>query len=478
MIELENTVGGADKPVMKRLACEDLQVVVLMGGLGSRLKEQTVSCPKPLVPIHGKPFFEYELHLLLDAGFRKFVFLVGYRAGMIEEYFGDGSRYGEDVSIRYSYDGEALLGTGGAVIKALPMLEDDFMLVYADSFMDVDYFQIVYRYFKGKMSGQKALMTVMENGNRFDRSNVIYGDGEIKVYDKKNIVAEMSYIDYGIEIFSKEVFSALEEASKDKKVDLSDIQKDLVERKKCAACEETHRFYEIGTPASLAEFTEYVEKRFMKPHGVCFLDRDGVIDEIVFNEDTEQLDSPLSASQFRFLPGAVEGLRKLSESGLELFVVSNQPAAAKGKAALSELYEINTYMVKELLKEGIEITEVSICPHHPTGSGRTGEQFLIRKCDCRKPAAGLLLRIMKKHNVDPAHSYMIGDSYTDILAGRAAGVKTAFIGDYKCDVCGRLNFDKPDVTGKNLEEAAEKILDDLYGAGAAICRDRGDCDKV
>lgn len=473
MIKLENTVGRADKPAIERLTCEEMQVVVLMGGLGSRLKEQTVSCPKPLVPIHGKPFFEYELDLLLQAGFRKFVFLVGYRAGMIEEYFGDGSRYGEDVSIRYSYDGEVLLGTGGAVIKALPMLEEDFMLVYADSFMDVDYFQIMYRYFTGKISGQKALMTVMENGNRFDRSNVIYRDGEIKVYDKKNIAAEMSYIDYGIEIFSKEVFSALEEALKDKKVDLSDIQKDLVERKNCAACEETHRFYEIGTPASLAEFTGYVEKRFMKPHGVCFLDRDGVIDEIVFNEDTEQLDSPLSVSQFRFLPGAVEGLRKLSESGLELFVVSNQPAAAKGKATLSELYEINTYMVKELLKEGIEITEVSICPHHPTGSCRTKEQFLIRKCDCRKPSAGLLLRIMKKHNVDPAHSYMIGDSYTDILAGRAAGVKTAFIGDYKCDVCSRLNFDKPDVTGKNLEEAAEKIVNNLCGADAAAGRDRG-----
>lgn len=458
---MKDTVCRADKPVIESLACEDLQVVVLMGGLGSRLKEQTLNCPKPLVSIHGKPFFEYELNLLLQAGFRKFIFLVGYRAGMIEEYFGDGSRYGEDVSIRYSYDGEVLLGTGGAVIKALPMLEEDFMLVYADSFMDVDYFQIMYRYFAGKTSGQKALMTVMENGNRFDRSNVIYRDGEIKVYDKKNISEEMSYIDYGIEIFSKEVFSALEETSKGKIVDLSDIQKDLVEEKKCAACEEIHRFYEIGTPASLAEFTEYVEKRFVTPHGVCFLDRDGVVNEIVFNEDTEQLDSPLSVSQFHFLPGAVEGLRKLSESGLELFVVSNQPAAAKGKVTLSELYDINTHMAKELLKEGIEITEVSICPHHPTGSGRTKEQFLIRKCECRKPAAGLLLQIMKKHNIDPVHSYMIGDSYTDILAGRAAGVKTAFIGDYKCDVCGRLSYEKPDVTGKNLAEVAEKILDDL-----------------
>ena len=137
---MKNAAGKTDGPVMEKPACEDMQVVVLMGGLGSRLKEQTLNCPKPLVPVHGKPFFEYELMLLLHAGFKRFVFLVGYRAGMIEEYFGDGSRYGEDISIRYSYDGETLLGTGGAVIRALSLLEEDFMLVYADSFMDVDLF--------------------------------------------------------------------------------------------------------------------------------------------------------------------------------------------------------------------------------------------------------------------------------------------------------------------------------------------------
>ncbi len=443
---------------MENLNCADLQVVVLMGGLGSRLKEQTVSCPKPLVPIHGKPFFEYELMLLLQAGFQKFVFLVGYRASMIEEYFGDGSRYGKDISIQYSYDGEKLLGTGGAVIRALPLLEDDFLLVYADSFMDVDYFQIMYRYYTGKIKGKKALMTVMENGNRFDKSNVIYRDGEIKVYDKKNITVEMSYIDYGIEVFAKEVFASLAEPGKEAVVDLSDIQKRLVEEEMCIACEETHRFYEIGTPASLSEFTEYVKKRFMEPHAACFLDRDGVINEIVYNEDTEQLDSPLSIPEFCFLPGVIEGLKKLSGSGMELFVVSNQPAAAKGKATLAALYDINTFMVKELLKEGVEIAEVLICPHHPAGSSRTKEKFLVRKCGCRKPEPGLLLQIMKKHNIDAEHSYMIGDAYTDMLAGRNAGVKTAFVGDYKCDVCGRLKYAKPDVIGRNLLEVAEEIL--------------------
>ncbi len=456
---MKNAAGKTGGPVMEKPACEDMQVVVLMGGLGSRLKEQTLNCPKPLVPVHGKPFFEYELMLLLHAGFKRFVFLVGYRAGMIEEYFGDGSRYGEDISIRYSYDGETLLGTGGAVIRALSLLEEDFMLVYADSFMDVDYFEIVYRYFAGKAAGMKALMTVMENADRFDKSNVVYKDGEIKVYDKKNTTAGMSCIDYGIEVFSKEVFAGLAESLQGKAADLSDIQKKLVEEKKCIACEETNRFYEIGTPASLGEFTEYAERRFIGAGRACFIDRDGVINEIVFREETEQLDSPLLTGEFRFLPGAVEGLKKLYESGMTLFIVSNQPAAAKGKTTLSKLYDINTFMVKELLREGIRIAEVSICPHHPKGSERTRERFLIQKCGCRKPEPGMLLQIMKKYHIDKAHSWMIGDAYTDMLAGRSAGVKTAFAGDYKCDVCGRLDFVKPDLIGKDLAEIAERILE-------------------
>lgn len=128
-----------------------------MGGRGKRLKDQTEQTPKPMVPVLGKPFFEYELELLLLSGFKKFVFLVGYRAEQIEAYFGDGSQYGADVHITYSYDGPSLLGTGGAVVRALPLLEEDFMLIYADSFMDVDYYQIIYRYFKAREDGKKRL---------------------------------------------------------------------------------------------------------------------------------------------------------------------------------------------------------------------------------------------------------------------------------------------------------------------------------
>ncbi len=183
---------------------EDMQVVVLMGGLGTRLKEYTKDCPKPLVEVEGRPFFDHSLRLLMHHGFKKFLFLIGYRAQMIEEYYGDGSSLG--ISITYCYDGKELLGTGGAVRRAYDLLEDDFLLMYGDSFMDIDYEETLYRYFEGKSRGMRALMTVLKNGNRFDKSNVIMDGTEIKLYDKMNMTPEMDYIDYGVCVYEKKLF--------------------------------------------------------------------------------------------------------------------------------------------------------------------------------------------------------------------------------------------------------------------------------
>lgn len=447
--------GGKYRPLeMKRLSCADMQVAVLMGGMGTRLKELTTDRPKPLADVDGKAFFEYEFALLLRAGFRRFVFLVGYHAGMIEDYFGNGSYYGEGVSIQYSHDGERLLGTGGAVVNALPLLEEDFLLIYADSFMDVDYFEIVYRYWLGKQDGKKTLMAVMENRDRFDRSNVLFQDGEILVYDKKNPLPGMGHIDYGIEAFSREVFESLPGGEN---IDLSDIQKGLVRAGMCAVCEVTSRFYEIGTPESLEEFREFAHRRFHEPHRACFLDRDGVISEIVFNEDAEQMDSPLSIDEFRFLEGAVEGMSVLVDAGYEIYVVTNQPAAAKGKTTLAMLYDINRHMVKLLKGMGIEISGVLMCPHHPKGSRNAGETFLIADCGCRKPNPGMITKILETHCIDLDRSCMVGDSHTDIAAGKAAGIRTVLLGDYKCDICAKLKYSRPDIICQNLKDAAGKL---------------------
>lgn len=437
------------------MLAKDTQVVVLMGGLGTRLGDITLNKPKPLVEISGKAFFEYELSLLIENGFRNFLFLIGFHAEMIEEYFGDGNRFGTDVSISYSYDGERLLGTGGAVVRALPFLAKEFLLIYGDSYMDVDYNEILYRYSEGKKQGCKALMTVYRNNGRYDSSNVRMEMGEIVSYKKGVDDPSYGYIDYGIEIFQKEVFSGLNE---DVPIDLATIQEELVDQKKMSVCEVFRRFYEIGTPNALKEFKRYAQERFFDKHPAVFLDRDGVINEICINDDTGVLDSPLKKSEFKLLPRVNEAIRLLNEYGYLVFVVTNQPAAAKGKANIFELYEINHKMCEMLEAMGCRIDDVEMCPHHPDGNNKTKYKYLIQVCNCRKPGTGLIDRIKGKYAIDNENSWMVGDSYTDIQSGRKAGLNTIFLGDYKCDVCAKLKYNKPEAIASDLYEAVGIIL--------------------
>lgn len=418
-----------------------------MGGLGTRLKEYTKACPKSLVDVGSRPFFDYELELLKGWGFRRFLFLIGYQADMIEEYYGDGSDKG--ISIEYCMDGEKLLGTGGAVRRAYDFLEDDFLLIYGDSFMDINYEETVYRYFKGKEEGKRAIMTVLKNGDRFDKSNVIVKDGQIVLYDKHNTTPEMDYIDYGVCMYEKSLFDEFE---KDVAFDIAVIQNKLSIEGKLAAHIVTRRFYEIGSPSSLKEFTEYIDARLNTPKPAVFLDRDGVINEIVYNEDTELLDSAANVSQFKMFDYAKEAVKAIKEKGYYVFVVTNQPGAAKGKTTLNKLYDINTLMCEEL-----PVDDVFMCPHYTKMLPMSKEPYLIKTCDCRKPAPGLIKQAMAKYNIDMEHSYMVGDSYTDVLAGRAVGLKTILLGGMRCDVCSRLEYNKPDFILDDLSKVPDKI---------------------
>ena len=421
-----------------------------MGGLGTRLGRETAEKPKALVMVNGIPFFDYQLKILKNWGFRKFLFLVGHKALQIEEYYGCGREQG--IDIQYSYDGERQLGTGGALRKAMDLLEEHFVLIYGDSFMDINYFETLYRFHEAQKTGTMGLMCIYKNKNQYDKSNVVFKNGELIVYDKQNMKPEMNYIDYGVLILSKEM---LKKYKLDMPFDLSDSLTRLSEQGKLAAQIVTKRFYEIGRPETLEEFRKYAFDRFVTPQKAVFLDRDGVINQLVFHEESEQLDSPFGPEQFEYIDGAVKALERISEKGYYIFIVTNQPAAAKGKVRLTKLYDLNTWLLQDLNDKGIAIERISMCPHHPTGAEFSKDKFLIRTCRCRKPDAGLITEMDKYYNIDWGHSYMAGDSYTDIQAGRKAGVKTVFIGSYKCDICSRLNFEKPDFIVETLEKFAE-----------------------
>lgn len=432
---------------------KDMQVVVLLGGLGSRLGNLTRALPKPMIEVIGKPFFSYMLELLSWYGFRRFHFCVGHLGEDIQNYFGNGSKFGVDIT--YSFDGEKLLGTAGALRNALDSLEENFMLIYGDSYMDIDYNELIYRYFQSqKHNGAKILMAIYKNKNLYDKSNVIFRNGQIICYDKKNQVPEMEYIDYGISILSRKLIADLAEG---KPADLADLYSKAVCEGIAAAHPVRKRFYEIGTPASLEEFRELVQRRSRKQKAVI-LDRDGTLNEIIYDENTEQFDSPLHESDLRILPNTCQALRILKSLGYLLIVVTNQPAGSKGKTTLSKLFDINRRMNKIFEDEGISLDDVLMCPHHPTGNSKyCSHPSLICDCPGRKPGSLLINEAVKKHNIDIRQSFMVGDSCVDILAGEAEQLSTVFLGRFKCDVCQSLGQSKPNFVFGNLYEFAKYL---------------------
>jgi NDP-sugar pyrophosphorylase family protein len=227
------------------MTASDLPVAILAGGMATRLRPITEKIPKLLVEVAGEPFFSHQIRLLRNAGLKRLVLCVGYLGEKIVELYGDGSKW--DVTIEYVFDGPKLLGTGGALIKALPRLGDSFYVLYGDSYLPIDYLAVGDFFLRSKKEG---LMTVFENHGRYDTSNVWFEDGAIKVYDKKIKVPQMHHIDYGLGVFHATAFDAF---PRDAVVDLAEVQKSLVARQQLAGYEIGQRFYEIGSHEGLEE---------------------------------------------------------------------------------------------------------------------------------------------------------------------------------------------------------------------------------
>ena len=220
-------------------------VAILAGGLATRLRPITEKIPKSLVAVAGEPFLAHQLRLLHRRGLRRAVLCVGHLGGMIEREFGDGAAFG--MELRYSFDGATLLGTGGALRHALPLLGDEFFVLYGDSYLPIDYSAVLDAF---QTSGKAGLMTVFRNEGAWDTSNVHFAEGRIIRYDKRDRTPEMRHIDYGLGVFRASVFANRPEGGT---FDLADVQRELVAKGALAGHEVFQRFYEAGSHAGLAE---------------------------------------------------------------------------------------------------------------------------------------------------------------------------------------------------------------------------------
>lgn len=210
----------------------------------------TSTIPKALVEVAGKPFIRHQLAYLKEQGISEVVMCTGYLGEMIEAEVGDGSELGLKVS--YSPDGEKLLGTGGALKQALPLLGEAFFVLYGDSFLPTDFAAVENDF---NASGKPALMTVLKNDNRWDKSNVIYRDGKLIEYNKQQTRPEMEYIDYGLSIVRREVFNNTPDQEA---FDLAVLYHQLSVNGQLAGHEVHHRFYEMGSFEGLKETEAYL----------------------------------------------------------------------------------------------------------------------------------------------------------------------------------------------------------------------------
>ena len=220
-------------------------IVVLAGGLATRLRPITEKIPKALVEIAGLPFIVHQLRLLSSHGIRHVIISAWYRGEMIRESIGDGKQFG--LSVEYVFDGDTPLGTGGAIRQALDLLNGPFFVLYGDSYLPCDYADIQAHFDR---HAQPGLMTVYRNQGMWEPSNVEMADGQILCYDKKNRTPRMEFIDYGLGLFKPEIFASLPEGQP---ADLAEIYQKLVADHSLLAYEVKERFYEIGSFEGLRE---------------------------------------------------------------------------------------------------------------------------------------------------------------------------------------------------------------------------------
>jgi len=228
----------------------DVPVAILAGGRASRLGALAGDVPKSLIPVAGRPFVDHQLALLRRRGVRRVVLCVGHLGDQIVAHVGDGARFG--LRVEYSFDGARLLGTGGALRRACPLLGALCWVVYGDSYLDFDYRSALAHFLHRRVS---ALMTVYRNEGRWDRSNVVFRDGRVVRYNKRRPTEDMAHIDYGASLFRT---GLLDRVPADRPYELADLCRELASAGLLAGYEVSQRFYEVGSLEGLRQAERYL----------------------------------------------------------------------------------------------------------------------------------------------------------------------------------------------------------------------------
>ncbi|MBI4596884.1 MAG: NTP transferase domain-containing protein [Candidatus Omnitrophica bacterium] len=229
-----------------------MQVVILAGGLGTRLRPLTNRLPKVLVRVQGKPFLQYQLSWLARHGLRDVVLCVGHRAAQIQAFAKDGRAFG--MRIAYAQEGRRLLGTAGALKHAAALLDERFCVLNGDSYLPINPMEPITYFLRRDLT---ALMVAFKNRGRYGRSNAKVRGGFVTLYTRQGRVPGLDTIDYGLRIFRKSVLRLIPSKTF---CDMDTLYERLIARDALASYMVAEPFYEVGAPPGLARFERYVER--------------------------------------------------------------------------------------------------------------------------------------------------------------------------------------------------------------------------
>lgn len=412
-----------------------MKVVLMAGGRGTRISELFPDIPKPLIPIDNIPVLEREIISLRNQGFTNIILTIGYMAEKIQEYFGNGEKWG--VKIEYFVE-EKPLGNAGALFFL--DLKDDFLLLNADAVFDVDFNRMVEFH---KQHGGLVTLFTHPNSHPYDSGLIIAGEnGNVEKWLAKEDERPLYYknrVNAGLHVISPKALELSgikkEEIGDGRKVDLDrQILKPLCGTGTMFCYDSPEYVKDMGTPERFHQVEEDFKKGVVQAKNLkneqkaIFLDRDGTINKYVGFLRKEE--------EFDLLPGVAEAVKKINQSGYLAIVVTNQPVIARGEVTFEGLETIHNKMETLLGKEGAYLDAIYFCPHHPH-SGYEGEVKELKiDCDCRKPKPGMLLKAAEDLNIDLSQSYMVGDGENDIKAGKAAGCKTVLL-NTECEYYGQ-----------------------------------------
>jgi mannose-1-phosphate guanylyltransferase/phosphomannomutase len=426
-----------------------MKAVIIAGGKGTRLGLADI--PKPMVPVVGKPLLEHQILLLKRYGIFEIVFLTGHLSEKIEEYFGDGGKWGVEIS--YVRE-DIALGTGGAVLQLKDVISDRFLVLYGDVVMDFDIERFI-RFDAEKES--LGSLIVHPNDHPYD-SDLVERDGDIITsFISKPHPDGLLYenlVNAAVYILSPEIFRYIPIGLS------SDFGKDifpgiLAQGGQLRAYLSPEYIKDLGTPDRLVK----VEKDLLSgkiarwnlgfSRAAIFIDRDGVINR--------EVDNLRRIEDFEILPGVENAIRKINQSDYLAIVITNQPAVAKGFMTIERLKEIHKLLETELGSSKSFVNHIYFCPHHPE-KGFAGENVDLKiDCGCRKPKTGMIEQAVEEYNIDLTRSFFIGDSTTDMLTAKNAGLTSILVETGYAGKDGRFPV-TADYTTANLEAAVDYIL--------------------